>query len=273
MPLPANLYLGTSSWSAPSWVGPFYPTGSVPGEFLSHYAGRFRTVEIDATFYAIPHARVVTGWDEKTPDDFVFAAKVPQVITHEKVLLDCEEEMARFAHVMSRLGPKLGVLLLQFPYFKKAVFPEAGPFLDRLAAFLPGLPEGVRFALEVRNKGWLGPPLFDLLQAHRVCLAWIDHPYMLTARQYARLPGAVTTDFLYLRWLGDRYRIEEVTKSWDRTVVDRTRELAAWKGVIEILAPQVQRVYTYVNNHYAGCAYETADTFEGLWRDPADATP
>ena len=51
-------------------------------------------------------------------------------------------------------------------------------FFDRLRKFLPKLPEGFQFALEIRNKAWVGPELLDLLRAHRVAFTLIDHPWM-----------------------------------------------------------------------------------------------
>ena len=83
-----ELWLGTASWSAASWEGVFYPPGTPPGDYLVEYSRHFRTVEVDATFYRIPPASTVEGWYAKTPPGFLFAAKVPQVITHEKVLLE-----------------------------------------------------------------------------------------------------------------------------------------------------------------------------------------
>jgi hypothetical protein len=79
-----DLFLGTSAFTATGWQGTFYPVGMKPSDYLSFYATRFKTVEIDSTYYGAPSASTVTSWKEKTPPDFIFAAKVPQVITHVK---------------------------------------------------------------------------------------------------------------------------------------------------------------------------------------------
>jgi uncharacterized protein YecE (DUF72 family) len=84
MSFPENLLVGTSSWSSNDWVGPFYPLHLRPGQFIEAYARRFRAVEIDSTYYSIPPPHVVSSWREKTPPGFVFAAKIPSVITHER---------------------------------------------------------------------------------------------------------------------------------------------------------------------------------------------
>src|SRR6058998_3291833 len=144
-----RLRIGASSWSAPSWEGVFYPTGTRPGDYLAHYAGRLDTVEVDATFYGIPGDRMVDGWRELTPPGFLFAAKFPRSITHERLLSDCAQECGTFLKAMDRLGDKLGPLLLQFRYFRRDEFPDPKPFLDRLEVFLAGLPRGRRYAVEV----------------------------------------------------------------------------------------------------------------------------
>jgi len=104
------LYLGTSSWSSDDWRGTVYPVDAKSSEYLAYYAQRFTAVEIDMTFYRIPTPAMVNGWNQRTPAGFRFAAKIPQVITHEKVLHDCQDELQQFIEVMSLLGDRLGHL-------------------------------------------------------------------------------------------------------------------------------------------------------------------
>ena len=259
-----ELLLGTSSWTAPSWSGPFYPKGLPSGEYLAHYATHFPTVEIDSTWYAAPSPQTVAKWANGTPPDFRFAAKVPRIITHEKQLRNCETDLELFVEVMQGLGPKLGPLLFQFPYFNQESFPNLNAFLDRLVPLLGRLPKDVRFAVEVRNKGWLQRALFEALREHGVALAWVDLPQMPTARQWGRLTGACTADFLYVRLLGDRHGIEHVTKKWDEIVVDRTREIAEWVETCGRLV-ELPRAFVYHNNHFAGCGYQSAEQFRRAW--------
>src|ERR1039457_4909851 len=152
-----SLYIGTSASTAAGWEGSFYPEGTKPADYLSYYATRFNSVEIDSTFYRTPAEATVRGWARKTPDGFVFAAKVPQVITHEKVLVDCDAEVGQFIETMDLLGDKLGPLLLQFGYFNKTAFCGLNDFLARVRPFLDKLPKDHKFAIEVRNKNWLVP--------------------------------------------------------------------------------------------------------------------
>src|SRR5437762_9808255 len=87
-----GILLGTSAFTATGWEGSFYPRGMQPRDFLSYYATQFATVEVDSTFYGCPSPRTVNNWAARTPEGFIFSVKVPQVITHEKVLVDCGSE-------------------------------------------------------------------------------------------------------------------------------------------------------------------------------------
>jgi len=75
-----ELHLGTSAFTAAGWEGSFYPAGMKPADYLTYYATKFETVEVDSTFYRTPAASTVSGWARKTPEHFIFAAKVPQLI-------------------------------------------------------------------------------------------------------------------------------------------------------------------------------------------------
>jgi uncharacterized protein YecE (DUF72 family) len=141
MALPENLLVGTSSWSSSDWLGSFYPPNLKPRQFIEAYALRFSAVEIDSTYYNILPPHVVASWREKTPPGFVFAAKIPGIITHEKVLKDCQSEFTTFLKSIELLGDRLGRLLLQFPYFSRDVFPSRAPFEKFLRPFLQILPK------------------------------------------------------------------------------------------------------------------------------------
>ncbi len=260
-----NLRLGTSSWSSEDWVGSFYPPGTTPSEFLGIYSQHFDTVEVDSTYYRIPSESMVRNWRARTPPGFIFAAKFPQVITHEKVMQDCRAEVGNFLRTMSLLEDRLGPLLLQFPYFNKQAFAAPEDFLARLAAFLDELPAGFRYALEVRNKYWVNAPLLDLLRKKRVALALIDHPWMIPIAQLARKFDLVTADFAYLRWLGDRKGIEEKTRHWDRIIIDREDDMRVWIPMVRQLLKRRIQVMGYFNNHYAGFGPGSIELFGKVW--------
>ena len=213
-------------------AGVVLPTWHAAARFLSFYATKFKTVEVDATYYGTPSSSTVRGWYEKTSSDFIFAAKVPQVITHEKVLKDCEAEFDEFVDRMDLLDEKLGPLLRQFPWFNKYEM-QQDEFFRRLRFFLQRLTDlpTVRFVVEIRNRTWLDKRFTGLLREYKVALALTDLSRMPRPWEMKEKLDLVTSDFVYVRWLGDRHGIEKMTQAWDKTVVDRTEDLKNWVGL------------------------------------------
>ena len=211
-------------------------------DFLRHYSSQFQTVEIDSTFYGTPAASTVTSWKERTPQDFIFAVKVPQVITHEKVLMDCESEFDEFIERMHLLGEKLGPMLLQFPKFDKWALKSPDEFRGRLQSFFKRAADlkAGQFAVEVRNKDWHDARLTDLLREHNVALALTDTSFMPRPWEMKGALDSVNADFAYVRRLGDRKGIEKQTMTWDKTVIDRTDDLKNWVEVFQIAGEQQQ---------------------------------
>jgi uncharacterized protein YecE (DUF72 family) len=222
----ATIHVGTSAFTAAGWEGTFYPAGIKPAEYLSFYATRFDTVEVDSTFYRCPSPSTVRGWYAKRPANFIFALKVPQEITHEKVLLDCDPELKAFLSVADLLGEKLGPLVFQFAHFDRSAFADVTEFLARLVSFLKKLPKDHKFAVEIRNNQWLVPKFADALREHGVVLVLHDLSWMPLPSEYGFDP--ITADWTHIRWLGDRKAIEQITKTWDKVVVDRTAQLVSW---------------------------------------------
>ncbi|MFV1959819.1 MAG: DUF72 domain-containing protein, partial [Planctomycetota bacterium] len=260
----APVRFGTSSFSSKDWVGPFYPLGTPPAAFLAHYARTFDTVEVDSTYYRIPGARTVDGWGAKTPETFLLSAKFPREIVHAgggrvpdgRTILDPDstyEARDRFLEVMARLGPRLGPLVLQFPYFNREIFPSAGPFLDRLDRFLADLPrEMFRYGVEVRNRAWMAKPLRDLLAKHDVTLVLVDQAWMPHADEVEKRFDPVTSGLVYVRLLGDRKKIEQLTTTWGEEVLDQGPRLERWASFLVRTMDRGVRALVYANNHYAG---------------------
>jgi uncharacterized protein YecE (DUF72 family) len=159
-----DLYLGTSGWSYADWEGTLYPPGTTPTGRLVEYVKHFATVEIDSTFYGTPRGATVERWRKVAPRGFLFAAKFPQDITHERNLVGCKEAAESFVRTLQALEDRLGPLLLQLP----PDFTVEG--MEVLDAFLRELPEGPRYAVDPRMP---------------------------------RLEEA-TAGFSYIRWLGNR---------------------------------------------------------------------
>ncbi|MGQ0614942.1 MAG: DUF72 domain-containing protein [Planctomycetaceae bacterium] len=270
-----TLLYGTSSWSEKSWVGPFYPEGTAPGDYLTHYATRFSTVEADVTYYRVPDKRMVAGWDRKTPEGFLLSAKFPRSVVHggegatpdpEALLLPAkvDKDVDRFLEAMRLLGPKCGPLVLQFPYFNRKVFSGAGEFFERLDPFLAGLPDAFRYGVEVRNRAWIGEPLLALLKRHKTALVLVELAYLPHPADLAKELDLVTTDFLYARLIGDRKAVEEKTETFDRIVLDRHESLERWAALLKKLLRKVPRAFVYANNHYAGHGPATIEELAAL---------
>jgi uncharacterized protein YecE (DUF72 family) len=236
-----------------------------PRDYLSFYAEHFDSVEVDSTFYACPLINTVKGWNSKTPDNFIFAVKVPQTITHDKVLVDCDSELKEFLDTLRILGTKLGPIVLQLPFFSRSIFRDRHEFLDRLVPFLKKVPGDRKFALELRNKNWLDAEFANLLRDHRIALVLQDRSWMPNPSELKFDP--ITADWTYIRWLGDRNGIEAITQTWDKVVVDRTEELSSWVDFCYQIKKRGVTVYAYANNHFQGHGPATISKFIQLWSD------
>lgn len=251
-----SILIGTQGWNYKAWVGPFYPPGTRASEFLPTYARAFRAVEVDSTFYAIPDARAVRGWAERTPPEFTFALKMPKEVTHERRLRDADDVVRGFLDRARQLGSKLGPILLQMgPDFA----PDELPAVER---FLPTLPGDLRFAIELRQSRWMRsetlPHLLELLQRHGIALAlsdgrWIPRETML--QQVERAPA----DFLYVRWMGPDREITD----YSRVQFDRSEEIRAWSVALKCAA-NTKDVFGFFNNHFAGHSPASAREMQRL---------
>lgn len=246
-------------------MGKVYSAGTRQADYITEYAQRYDTVEIDSTFYGTPRQSTVDGWRERTPESFTFATKAPQMITHEKFLVGCDRDLAEYLRTMDTLGPRLGPIVFQFPYYSKKYNVSEEDFLARLGPFIASLPkDGHLFVVEVRNKAWIRKPLIELLGERGVTLALIDHPWMHQAHQLIKIAGIFTGPFAYVRLLGDRYGIEKITKTWGEHVIDRKPDLARWATVMKSILAQRLNVLGYINSHYSGYAPGDVDTLHAL---------
>jgi uncharacterized protein YecE (DUF72 family) len=262
-----GILLGTSAFTANGWQGSFYPSGIQSRDFLSYYATQFAAVEVDSTFYGCPSASTVSNWSARTPNDFIFAVKVPQVITHDKALVDCDAEFEEFVKTMDILGTKLGPMVFQFPSFDRWKFPKQESFLAVLVPFLKKLPADHKFVIEIRNKTWLDARFADVLRQHNVALALTDTSFMPRPWEMKQKFDLITADFAYVRWLGDRKGIEKQTTTWDKTVIDRTNDLKNWVDLLRemVMNKKLRKLFAFSNNHYAGHGPGTVKLFMVLW--------
>jgi len=213
-------YVGTSGWSYTSWRPKFYPEGTKSAAFLSFYATRFATMEINYTFNHLPTEKNVAQWTAATPEDFTFALKASQQITHRKQLREPAETLPIFFERARPLGKRLGPILFQTPPWVKRDD-------DRLAMFLAALPRDLRSALEVRDPSWYVPEVYDLLHAANVALV---HAEGEKAPSPVETLGA-SADFAYARLRERNGYPDDAVDAWAkqlRLILDSGKDVYAY---------------------------------------------
>lgn len=199
-----RLRAGTSGYSYAEWKGNFYPEKLAAKEMLRFYAGRFGTVEINATFFRMPTEPLLRGWADQVPEDFAFAIKSPKRITHERRLKECAELVSHLVRVTATLGPKLGPLLFQLPpNFKKDV--------PRLRSFFDAMPERRRVAVEFRHASWFDDETFAALRDVGAALCVAD------TGEEPVVPLVATTDWGYLRLRRETFDDDQL-RDWVRRI-------------------------------------------------------
>ena len=111
---------------------------------------------------------------------------------------------------------------------------------------------------------WLDKRLTDLLRECNVALALTDISRMPRPWEKKKFDW-VTTDFVYVRWLGDRKAMETLTTTWDKTIINRSDDLENWAGLFRQFVSRNLKVYAYANNHYAGHGPDTVKLFWDVW--------
>ena len=268
--------VGTSSWSDPGFVEYWYPKGLPAKERLRFYAERFDAVELNSSFYAIPQASAVRGWEEITPDGFAFDVKLHKLLSHHaaqlkelpadlrdgvetnergRVLPDAaliDEMLRRTAEAMKPLDDagKLGAYLLQLT----PAFDPRENSLDELTAIMDGLaPTPV--AIEFRRRSWASPKRFesvlDWLSAHGAVFVGVDTPpgdhvpifppidaVTNDALAYMRCHGRNTEGYLHGRSVAERFDYDYSPAELEE-IAGRARELDG----------EAQQVHVMFNNN------------------------
>src|SRR5215469_4302483 len=191
------IFAGTSGWAYPSWKPDFYPAKLPSAKFLSYYAGRLNTVEVNYTFRRFPTEKLLRGWIEATPAGFKFAIKANQKITHVARLRDVAQFTSEFLTALQPLDAenKLGPVLFQLPPFVKS---DA----SLLKEFLAGLPRNVRAAFEFRHASWFCEEVYQVMRSANVALCQAESEKLET-------PDVQTADFAYLRLRKGEYSANE----------------------------------------------------------------
>ena len=196
------------------------------------------------------HCVLLGNWVKKTPDNFRFTAKFPKVITHDKYLVDVEDEVEQFLENIKPLEEKTLALLIQLPPSM-----EITPGLESLRNFLPMLDGGFRYAVEVRHHSWFQDLAYNFFADNGICMVWSQLAELKT-------PPVVTTDFLYLRLIGDR-SIQE--KDFGRVQIDRVLDMQKWVDNLKTGEDEhIKLAIMTANNHYAGFGPGTVNIFRNM---------
>lgn len=221
----SNINIGCSSYYNFRWTEVFYPADIGRNKWFEYYCQHFNTYEINGTFYKFPTVKSLQTWYKKAPEGFMFALKVPKVITHIKRLEDCEQELAAFYSVcQDGLADKLGPILFQFP-------PSFSYTAERLELLLKAVDTRFKNAIEFRTESWWQRDVYDALAAKNIAFASVNYPKLPTT--------IITTNKLaYIRFHGNPrlFYSEYSTAELQATL----KELIAKKNVSE--------AYIFFNN-------------------------
>jgi len=289
-----GLYFGTSSWKYPGWLGSLYGEDryKIRGRFsrkkfdetcLAEYARVFPTACGDFAFYQFP---TQDYWDRlfaQTPPDFRFGLKVPEDITvaawpnHARYgpragepnehFLDAGTFGHFFTGPLGRHRGQVGPLIFEFGTFNKRTFPRPDDFYARLDPFLADLPEGFRYAVEIRNPEYLTPDYLDLLRSRNVAHVFNAWTRMPPLADQARFPGAFTADFTVVRALLKRGRgYEDAVRTFEPYEAIREPNEEARAGMVAIVGGARRRklpAFLFVNNRLEGNAPGTIEAVVG----------
>ncbi len=238
-----DIKIGCTGWSYQGWIGPFYSKTMKESDYLRHYSSAFDITEVNSTFYRIPSQSMTQKWYDDTPHDFTFTAKLPKIITHD-YRLKPGPYLDQFLNSIKPLKSKMKVLVIQLP--PSLLFEESLPQLEKMVKHLP---ENYRYAIEGRHESWFGKDAYQFLKENNLCLVWNEVAGVSN-------PAEITTDFIYMRLIGDRSIPEN---EFGRMHKDRTEQIKKWAEKIKSISSNVSFGILMVNNHFEGFAPETAN--------------
>ncbi|MBD3168350.1 MAG: DUF72 domain-containing protein [candidate division Zixibacteria bacterium] len=251
--------IGTSGYSFADWVGPFYPEGIEKGKMLDFYKDHFDCVEVNSTYYRIPHSRVFYFMSEKTQDNFHFIVKANQDFTHKRD--DNSDSAAKLLESVKPLedAGKLKGILAQFPWSFKLNRAN----LEYLKRHLHDFGEHPLF-VEFRHDSWVRPELFDMLKREGVGYCNVDEPLL---KNMLAPDDKATTNTGYVRFHG-----RNSAKWWggggERYDYDYSEdELKNWVKHLRTLREKTDNIYLFFNNCHQGQAVKNAKLLKQILQE------
>lgn len=246
-----NVYVGTSSWRYPGWLGVLYDEQRYvtrkkfskkrfDDDCLSEYAEVFKVVNVDATFYQFPNLKLLSKLTDQVPSDFKFSFKVTSEITVKNFprlpkhgenagsanpnFLNADLFAKYFLEPCTSFQEKIGLIIFEFSQFKKQEYQRGREFVEELDRFLGKLPNQWNYAVEVRNQNFLHREYFQILSAHQVAHVFNHWTRMPPVGEQMKVPESRTTDFLVGRFL----------VSPGRTFAEAVEKFSPYSGIKEI---------------------------------------
>ena len=166
-----KIYIGTSGWIYSDWIGIFYPDDLPSRERLRFFSQRFRTTEVNYSFYHLPKPKTYENWYNQTPEKFVFAVKASRFITHIKRLKEAKTGWTKFFENALYLKEKLGPILFQLPPSFRATEQNVATMKE----FLKDIDiKNIRSAFEFRHKSWCEDKVYEILQKYNVLVCVVS---------------------------------------------------------------------------------------------------
>ncbi|HEX2607975.1 MAG TPA: DUF72 domain-containing protein [Flavisolibacter sp.] len=227
-------HIGCSGFHYKEWKEIFYPKGLPATRWFTYYASQFDTLEINNTFYRFPELKLFENWYQRSPAPFMFAVKVPGIITHEKQFVETEELMRDFYLVAQEgLKEKLGAILFQLP-------PKFQFSMNRLQDILRQIDIRFNNVIEFRHISWWRKEVAEALREYNVSFCGVSFPGLIN-------DAIINSSHCYYRFHGvPKLYHSPYDKDFLKKIVEQIR------------AAQPDTAYLYFNNTASGAAIENA---------------
>jgi len=230
-----KIWIGTSGWHYKHWKGTFYPEGLADSKQFDFYKKKFKTVELNNSFYMLPESETFDGWRDAAPKNFLFSVKMSRFITHMKKLNVGKNEINKFLNRAAHLGEKLGPVLFQLP-------PRWKKNVERFERLLNILPNGYRYTFEFRDHTWYDEEIYALLRKHNAS-------FCIYELEYHTSPLEVTSELVYIRLHGPGKKYQG---SYNK------RTLKKWAERCRNWKKEGRDVFVYFDNDQKGYAAQNA---------------